>query len=101
MDLILRLRVHYRSLRARTGLVQRVWALDVGLHHGLEAQAEFRSERGTIDGLFAAFVWLKKRQEHGMETCRHCSSISSRPSTQFLAKNSVQCFAASGWPTTS
>ena len=36
--------------------------------HGLETQVGFHSERGTTDCLFAAFMGLKKRQEHGMET---------------------------------
>ena len=33
-----------------------------------EMQAGFRPERGTIDGLFAVMMGLKKRQEHGLES---------------------------------
>ena len=35
---------------------------------GFEMQTGFRPERGTIDGLFAVMMGLKKRQEHGLES---------------------------------
>jgi hypothetical protein len=35
---------------------------------GFGAQVGFRWDRGTIDGLFTAFVGLSKRKEHGLET---------------------------------
>ena len=35
---------------------------------GFDAQVGFRWDRGTIDGLFATFVGLSKRKEHGLET---------------------------------
>jgi len=35
---------------------------------GFEMQTGFRPERGTIDGLFAVMMGLKKRQEHDLET---------------------------------
>ena len=35
---------------------------------GFDAQAGFRWDRGTIDGLFTTFVGLSKRKEHGLET---------------------------------
>jgi hypothetical protein len=36
--------------------------------YGMDPQAGFRALRGTIDGLFATFVGLSKRKEHGLET---------------------------------
>ena len=33
-----------------------------------DMQTGFRPERGTIDGLFAVMMGLKKRQEHGLES---------------------------------
>ena len=35
---------------------------------GFDMQTGFRPERGTIDGLFAVMMGLKKRQEHGLES---------------------------------
>jgi hypothetical protein len=35
---------------------------------GLEAQAGFRANRGTIDGLYASALSLLKRREHGLDT---------------------------------
>ncbi len=35
---------------------------------GMDAQAGFCLDRGTIDGLFTSFVGLHKRKEHGLET---------------------------------
>ena len=37
-------------------------------HICMEAQAGFRSGRGTIDGLFNILLGLRKRQEHNKET---------------------------------
>ena len=34
-----------------------------------EMQAGFKPERGTIDGLFAVMMGLKKSQGHGLESC--------------------------------
>lgn len=35
---------------------------------GMDAQVGFRSERGTIDGLFATIMGLQKRKEHNLGT---------------------------------
>ena len=35
---------------------------------GLEEQAGFRGARGTIDGLFATYMAMQKRKEHGLGT---------------------------------
>ena len=35
---------------------------------GMDAQTDFRPDRGTIDGIFTTFVGLHKRKEHGLET---------------------------------
>ena len=35
---------------------------------GMDAQIGFRPDRGTIDGICTAFVGLRKRKVHGLET---------------------------------
>ncbi len=35
---------------------------------GIDVQTGFRPDPSTIDGLFATFVGLHKRKEHGLET---------------------------------
>ncbi len=34
----------------------------------MDAQTDFRPDRGTIDGFFTSFVGLHKRKEYGLET---------------------------------
>lgn len=41
---------------------------EVQKHEGLEAQAGFSKNRGTIDGLFNTFIAMSKRKEHNLET---------------------------------
>ena len=47
-------------INARMSIVQET--------HGIEPQTGFRGNRGTIDGLFTAYIGLQKRKEHGLAT---------------------------------
>jgi hypothetical protein len=47
-------------MTARLGIVQQ--------DHGLESQAGFRWNRGTIDGSFSTSLAMQKRKEHGLAT---------------------------------